>query len=250
MCCTQEMLAWGGKGHDVVAYIAEQNLSCRARRQITRMLDGHSMVYYSSWMDNLRNDPNWEGGYDVTKTWHYANVDEGYTFQTMPRTKSGDVVSASEMFIDSLKSRTAPDSIKTLYLKLLIHTMGDMHCPMHAGRLSDRGGNGFVVKWFNKPTNLHSVWDSKIIESSHSWSYTEWQQQLDRSTRRERKQITRGTMEDWFSETVAMSDRLYNSAQVGQNLSFEYIYQNNWILEQQLLRGGYRLAAVLNDIFR
>ena len=39
--------AWGPKGHDVVAAIAEQNLTSRARKSLEKLLDGNSIVYYS-----------------------------------------------------------------------------------------------------------------------------------------------------------------------------------------------------------
>ncbi|MBR7102186.1 MAG: S1/P1 Nuclease, partial [Tidjanibacter sp.] len=60
------LFAWGPKGHDVVAYIAEQHLTNRARKAIDKILDGQSIVYFSSWMDNIQNSPAWEGGYDKT----------------------------------------------------------------------------------------------------------------------------------------------------------------------------------------
>ena len=85
---------WGAKGHDVVAVIAEQNLTSKARKELAKILDGKSIVYYSSWMDNLQNSPDWKGGYDKTKTWHYANVDKGLTYQTMKQEEKGDVVTA------------------------------------------------------------------------------------------------------------------------------------------------------------
>ena len=44
--------AWGPKGHDVVAYIAEQHLSKRAKRNVEQALGGYSMVYVANWMDN------------------------------------------------------------------------------------------------------------------------------------------------------------------------------------------------------
>ena len=88
--------AWGAKGHDVVAAIAEQHLTPKAKRKINKLLDGRSIVYYSSWMDNIQNSPYWENGYNKTKTWHYANVDKGLTYQTMQKNESGDVVNGLE----------------------------------------------------------------------------------------------------------------------------------------------------------
>ena len=135
---------WGAKGHDVVAAIAEQHLTPKAKRKINRILDGKSIVYYSSWMDNIQNSPYWENGYNKTKTWHYANVDEGFTYQTMTKNPDGDVVSGLEMLTKEMTEnyRNLTDSMRVDYLKMIVHMVGDLHCPMHAGRLSDRGGNG------------------------------------------------------------------------------------------------------------
>lgn len=244
------LFAWGGKGHDVVAYIAEQHLTSRARKAVSEILDGKSMVYYASWMDNIQNSPDWEGGYDKTKTWHYINVDAGKTLATMEREPKGDVLTATEASIAALRSGNLSDSLKADHLKMLIHMIGDMHCPMHAGRKTDLGGNQFAVKWFGAETNLHSVWDSKFIESYRTWSHTEWQVQLDRVSRKEQKAIMAGTPLDWVLETVDISKAIYAGTVEGANLSYQYLYDFGPLCEEQLLKGGLRLAAVLNDIFK
>lgn len=68
---------------------------------------------------------------------------------------------------------------------MLIHLVGDMHCPMHLGRLSDLGGNRRPVRFFNRETSLHSVWDTNLPEAVHNWSYTEWKEP-DRPAERRR----------------------------------------------------------------
>ena len=168
--------AWGPMGHDVVAAIAEQNLTRKAKKNIEKILDGRSIVFYASWMDNIQNSPSWKNGYDKTKTWHYANVDEGQTYQSMKKKENGDVVTALNQLTWELTVNydNLSDSLKADYVKMIVHMVGDLHCPMHAGRLTDKGGNGTKVKWFNQKTNLHSVWDSKMIESSRRWGYQEW----------------------------------------------------------------------------
>ena len=246
-----EAFAWGQKGHDIVASIAEKHLTRKARKNLNVILGGKSLVYYSSWMDNVQNSPYWKGGYDRTKTWHYFNVDEGYTPETMPRNPNGDVLSALDMLIDSLGNHRSElsDSVKFDYLRMLIHLVGDVHCPMHVGRLSDRGGNELSVKWFGSKTNLHSVWDSKLIESVHSWSYTEWQQNLDRCTKTEFKEMSSGTPKDWLTETWKITVGIYDYIKPDENYSYKYRYDYAPIVEHQLLVAGYRLAALLNRIF-
>lgn len=247
--------AWGPIGHDVVASIAEQNLTPKAKRKISKILDGKSIVYYSSWMDNIQNSPAWEGGYDKTKTWHYANVDKGHTYQTMEKNADGDVVVALEQLTKELTENydALSDSVRADYVKMIVHMVGDLHCPMHAGRLSDRGGNGVKVKWFGQNTNLHSVWDSKIVESARKWHYTEWTEQLDRKSRKFKKEVVKGSYEEWFNRTVENAASIYeyveNLDQENPNLSYQFVYDFSPLLDESLLLGGYRLAYVLNTIF-
>lgn len=254
------LYAWGPMGHDVVASIAEQHLNRKTKRKISRLLGGHSIVYYSSWMDNIQNSPYWENGYNQTKTWHYANVDKGLTYQTMQKNENGDVVNSLEMLTDAMINRydELTDSMKVDYVKMIVHMVGDLHCPMHAGRLSDRGGNNTKVKWFGQPTNLHSVWDSRMIDAARKWNYTEWVEQLDRTNRKYIKNVTEGSYEDWFTTTVANASKIYNYVEaIDQqlpeeelpNLSYQFVYDFSPMLEEQLLLGGYRLAHVLNTIF-
>lgn len=246
---------WGATGHDVVAAIAEQHLTPKAKRKINKLLDGKSIVYYSSWMDNIQNSPYWKNGYNKTKTWHYANVDEGFTYQTMTKNPDGDVVSGLEMLTKEMTEnyKNLTDSMRVDYLKMIVHMVGDLHCPMHAGRLSDRGGNGTKVKWFGQNTSLHSVWDSKMIDSARKWHYSEWAEQLDRTDRKYKKDIMKGSYEEWFNDTVENAAILYDYVEeLGDtpNLSYQFVYDFSPLLEEQLLNGGYRLAYVLNTIFK
>lgn len=250
LIATQPSFGWGQKAHDVVAAIAEANLNKKAEKKISEILDGKSMVYYSKWMDDLRNSPEWESHYKVTETWHFANVDEGKTYDTMEPDPKGDVLVKTEMIIAELTIyKELGDSVKREYLMMLIHMVGDMHCPMHAGRRTDRGGNSVTEYWFSQKTNLHAIWDTNMIESARTWSYTEWQENLDRTTKKEKEQIWAGTPRQWFDETVTAAAQIYATTPPNSNLSYQYMYNHNALLERQLLYAGYRLAHVLNTIF-
>lgn len=238
--------AWGQKGHDVVAYIAERHLSKRTLKRITEVLDGNSLVYVANWMDNASHTDE----YAYTKTWHYVNVDpdEG-SYNNSTKATSGDVVTAINGIVDRIKSGTLTAKQERAELMMLIHLVGDMHCPMHAGMKSDRGGNGTKVKYFGKQRNLHSVWDSEIVESVHRWSYSEWQQQVDRASRKEQKAIAQGRPNDWIEETVLLAHDIYATSSTGENLSYDYVAHYAPVVEQQLLKGGIRLAKILEELY-
>lgn len=249
------LFGWGPKGHDVVAAIAEKHLSEETKAILNEILDGHSIVYYSSWMDSIQNSPEWESKYSHTKTWHYANVDKGETYQTMKKNEKGDVVTALTTITEKLKT-FYPDNLYAIEaddIKMIIHMVGDMHCPMHAGRLSDLGGNRMKVRWFGRNTNLHSTWDSKMIDSARTWSYSEWCEHLDILDPEHVQMYWSGSFEDWFVETVGMAAQVYeyveNLGEENPNLSYQFVYDFSPMLEDRLVVGGIRLAYVLNSIF-
>lgn len=249
------LFGWGPKGHDIVAAIAEKHLSEETKAILNEILDGHSIVYYSSWMDSIQNSPEWESKYSHTKTWHYANVDKGETYQTMKKNEKGDVVTALTTITEKLKT-FYPDNLYSIEaddIKMIIHMVGDMHCPMHAGRLSDLGGNRMKVRWFGRNTNLHSTWDSKMIDSARTWSYSEWCEHLDILDPEHVQMYWSGSFEDWFVETVGMAAQVYeyveNLGEENPNLSYQFVYDFSPMLEDRLVVGGIRLAYVLNSIF-
>jgi hypothetical protein len=124
-----------------------------------------------------------------------------------------------------------------------------MHCPMHAGRLSDLGGNQVMIKWFGRDAKLHAVWDDLIVESVRKWSYSEWQDQIDRATPFEVKEMAYGTPDLWIEETVVIASDIYANSTNGANLSYDYVAMYTPIIEQQLLKGGIRLAKLLEEIY-
>lgn len=132
---TTRALAWGQKGHDVVAYIAECNLTPEAAEKIDKILGGASMVYWANWLDSASHTPE----YAYTATWHYANVDEGFTYETMTKNPDGDIVEAIDRIVAELKNGQLDPAQEQLYLKMLIHLVGDLHQPMHTGALERPG---------------------------------------------------------------------------------------------------------------
>ena len=246
LCTTLGAWAWGQKGHDVTAYIAEQHLTPEAKAKVIAALDGHSLVYYANWLDNASNTPE----YRYTKTWHYKNVDEGETYENAPLAKTGDVVVALGEIMSKLKNGNLSHDDENVALRMLIHLVGDLHQPLHMGHRSDLGGNKVNIMSFNRPTNLHSYWDSELVEFVHKWSYSEWQFQIDRASAEEEAQIVSGDIDAWAKECVAITAGIYADTPEGTKVSYDYGAKYAPVVEQQLLKGGLRLAHLLNSIYR
>ena len=131
---------------------------------------------------------------------------------------------------------------------MLIHLIGDLHQPLHLGHSDDKGGNDFQVRWFNDGTNLHSVWDTKMIEA-WNMSYLELANNAKDLSKKQIEAIKEGTVVDWVNEVHELTKKVYTSAKIGDNLRYRYSYNHFGTVRDQLQKGGIRLAKILNDIF-
>ena len=245
MLTALQALAWSQKGHDTVAFIAENHLTPATADSVAALLDGRSPVYWANWLDNASHTPE----YEYTKTWHYKNIDDGVDYDRAPLNPKGDVVTAIREQIHILSDSLATRNQKVLALKILIHTVGDMHQPMHMGHLSDLGGNRVPVQFFGRDANLHAIWDGSIMNSGHAWSYTEWANQLDRLNDEDQPSETAGNIDDWAKQTHQIATRVYNHFPKGTKVSYNQVAKWTPVIEMQILRGGLRLARILNAIF-
>ena len=238
--------SWGQKGHDVTAFIAENHLTPATYATVSELLDGKSIVYWANWLDNASHTPE----YAYSKTWHYKNIDDGVKYDEAPLLESGDVVRAIYEQVDILKDPKASRADKQLALKIVVHVMGDLHQPMHMGHASDLGGNRWTVNYFGRDNNLHSVWDSSIPESAHKWTYTEWNDQINRASDQETALILEaGTPEKWGEETFEICKDVYAKTPQGYKISYDYVADWTPVVENQFLKGGLRLADILNSVF-
>lgn len=251
VACSLNCFGWGQKGHDVTCAIAQKHLTDKAKERINDLLDGKSIVYWANWLDNAVYTPR----YTYARTWHYKNVDANQKYEEVKDFETGDVVSALTDIESRMRkyetNREKYREEEVLALKMIIHLMGDLHQPMHLGHSTDRGGNNWMVNYFERlEINLHTMWDTNIVQSAHAWSHTEWVEEIDRATEEEEEAIVQGNYHDWARQTHEICSRIYAETPQNSNISYDYVAQWTPVIEQQFLRGGLRLAKVLNDIFR
>lgn len=234
---------WGRTGHRVVGSIAQQHLSRKAQKAVQRILGHETMALASTWMDDVRSDTS----YDHMRDWHWVTIPDGSTYAQTEKNPNGDAIETVERMIAALKSDTLTHDQQVFCLKVLIHVIGDLHQPLHVGRGDDRGGNAVKVRWFRKNSNLHRVWDEGLIDASQL-SYTELARSLDHASKEEIASWTQGTAADWAQENLAYRTAIYPTEK-DPDLGYAYQYEHWPLVQQQLLKGGIRLAGVLNSIF-
>ena len=237
---------WGLLGHRVIAEIAQQHLSKKAKKELKKIIGRETLAWWSNWPDFIKSDSTW----NHASPWHYVDLPghmqkEQFITEMKNMTRK-NLYTQIQAMQAQLKDKSLPVEQRRIALSFLIHFVGDLHQPLHVGRDEDDGGNKIVVYWFGEKTNLHSVWDTYFIKSQE-YSYTEYANLLNIATPEQVKAWQSSSLEDWFYESHALSDTIYDSAPNEAKLSYKYNFQYQKMLNEQLLKGGVRLAKLLNE---
>lgn len=234
-------LAWGPDGHRIVGELAERRLSEAALAHVAELLRDEadaSLAGVSVWADEIRRQPEWLH----SQPWHYVNLpDLGCALDRQRDCPDGDCVfGAIETQRRILADADAERADRVHALKFLVHFVGDVHQPMHAGLRSDRGGNSYQVNVNGEGMNLHRVWDSVIV-GRRGLSWQDYSDALEGGAA-----CADGLPEQWAMESCRLigANSLYPS---GHIIDDGYLVQHRPLAEQRLRQAGIRLAALLED---
>jgi hypothetical protein len=240
--------SWGLTGHRTIAEIAERHLTKKAKKEITKLIGRESLAWWANWPDFIKSDTTWRHA----SPWHYVdlpgNMQKDDFISALKKLPGENLYTQIQAMVAQLRDKTLPVEKRRIALSFLIHLAGDLHQPLHVGREEDQGGNKITVYWFNEKTNLHSLWDTKLIDFQQ-YSYTEYAKLLDIAKPEQIKEWQSSSLEDWFYESHVLSDSIYNASPAEAKLGYNYNFQFQDILNQQLLKGGIRLAAMINKAF-
>lgn len=244
-----QSMAWGVLGHRIVGEIADSYLTKKARKEVYKILGTESIAMTSNWPDFIKSNPDYKYLYG----WHYINLDGGLTEQEVQSYLASDTATDAytkiNFLVAELKKKDLSADNKLLYLRLLIHIVGDVHQPLHVGRFQDLGGNKVKVLWFNDSANLHQIWDEKLV-NFQQLSYTEYATAINHTTKEQRAIWQHEPVSTWIYQSYQYAEKIYNDIKKpNQRLDYKYNYDYVDILNQQLLKGGVHLAGLLNEIF-
>ena len=263
------MLGWGVAGHQLTAGIAQRLLGDAAEGMVEKILSANqgSMMAVSAWADDVKHTPEYAWSYDL----HFINTPDWACDFSPSRDCANDicVYAAVKNYTTRVANKELSSDQVTIAMKFLIHFVGDIHQPLHCGFASDKGGNSYHGTFEYSHTNLHQIWDEKIILKRISDDFDNDQDKyLDHLTG-----LVQG---DWASNATIWSecpdhetDCPYGWANESAKLACDYAYvtsqgdviRNDFklgndyyeftlpIVELQLARGGVRLASVLNKIW-
>lgn len=252
---------WGRVGHATIAKIAEDYLTPKAKKQIDKYLDGKSIIYYASYPDDYRSVHHIDIGFDATNC--PRKTVWGHTFQAnvdgslyLSERRGNEYVKNCLLRIDPVikefkkNHRNMTDSARVVSLAFIVHIVGDLHCPKHIRYEDEQSAGGYQVKCAGRMIKYHSYWDGTIVvKARHDWGYSDIANLVDVASKRERKELSKGYIFDWAAEN-ARNSRYTVERREGCEITSLMVNEDAKYAEQQIAKAGYRLAALLNEIFK
>ena len=240
--------AWGITGHRIVGQIADFYLNAKARKAVKKVLGTESLAMASNWPDFIKSDTS----YNYMGSWHYVNLPEGLdqqgVFSFLDSFKEANVYSKIPEMTAILKNKNASPEAQQQAMRVLIHLVGDLHQPMHTARKDDLGGNKIQVSWFGQRSNLHRVWDEALVDYQQL-SYTEYANAINHPTKAQFQAWSHDSLKDAVFQSYLICNYIYKATPAEAKLSYNYNFKFADVVNQQLLKGGIRLAEIINRIY-
>lgn len=243
-----QVKAWGMLGHRIVGQVADAYLKPKTKKAIEAIMAGESLAMSANWGDFIKSDST----YNYMYNWHFVNLPAGLDkdgiFNYLETEKGPNVFNKIPDMIAILKDNNSSLDKKKFAIRMLVHMVGDLHQPMHTARKDDLGGNRVQLTWFGEKSNLHKVWDESLIDYQQL-SYTEYATAINHPSAVQLVNWQNSGLKEATYESYEICNKIYDNLKPEAKLSYRYNFE--WIdtLNQQMLKGGVRLAKVLNDIY-
>jgi hypothetical protein len=239
--------SWFDKGHRVVGLIAQAHLSDRARSEVEKILPASmTLADAAVWPDH-------EGrGIRDFDPLHYVSIPEtaaGYD-QARDCPERNCMVEALRWFSQVVADKNAPIMARRLALFYIAHLVGDMHQPLHAGRITDRGGTEMRVSYQGRSTNLHFFWDRDFVDLETGNEEEIARRLMTNLSDQQRLTWQSGDPAQWTNESLALvRSHAYNIGASGE-ITDDYVEKARPVVRTRMLQAGIRLAWLLNGALK
>ena len=247
----QRAMAWAAFGHGAIAYVAEQHLTPEAKSEVRRYLK-HTLPFYASWMDHWRAvEP-----YAHTNMWHGIKSDEKgkLRWDISGERANGQAMIQVKRIVEEMKDyRNMPDSLVRQNVIYLIHSVADMHCPVHVQFPKTTYPHyRYNLKRSGKKYLMHSFWDAVPDFTRKNWTYERYAKEIDVLTAKQVKRILKGNYDVWGKDILKQTHRAYKITPADKDVAKMTAEERAEALnlgDEMAMKAAYRLAYILNTIF-
>ena len=246
-----EAQAWSGHTHIVIGHIAEQHLTPEAKEKCHHYLR-HTLAYHAKWQDEVA----FSKAYADSRYWHGVRYDDKNRYLYR---EGKNAITHIRRIYDEMKEggyKKLTDSTIIVNLKFLIHMVGDMHCPSHNYYDDDPNPafKRFSIFHKGKKVHWHKFWDRSAVDYfRRGWYCPDYVKNLDTYSEKEITKMCKGGVEQWAKQNGKEMREPYSL--LVRHIEFKDMPEENVermraLVDKQIMRGGYRLAYLINDIFK
>lgn len=247
-----EALAFSTFAHRSISKLAEMNLTEKAKTEVNAILKS-DITKECVWLNTLRKDP----AMAHTKSWHIFQLDANGKCTT---TAENDGIVQLEKAIAVLRSRANHSEAEVATaLRTVIHLVQDLHCLSHIHIDGIEATKGFTFRIWNElegkgrkswNQKWYSLWQSTYSSRYDIFSPQYYAEDIDIYARDKKAEYSKGEPRFWVEnggeDIVRALKDLNTGAEVPIQVQLLYEYNHT----KCMAKAGYRLAALLNDIFK
>lgn len=240
--------AYTRREHYAIAIIAEKYLTPEAKAAVNEIFNGERMALYASYPDEYRAVLRIDGH----KFYHTFHVDG----DLMPLKSKKSPVYVIMNAAGKLHGWKDMDpQMRKEYLAMVVHLVGDIHCPSHP-KYDDPDIPKTVDHYVfgNDSIAFHQAWDSVLAGHAYPGGPFEIAYLADVATPEQRAEYQKGSVIDWAHDSAVYCKDFTRDIKGDKNNNAEvdwpYVAEHAYHAKHQAMKAGYRLAALLNEIFK
>lgn len=251
LLCVNSAKAWNGLGHRTVVEIAKRHLTDKTKANIEKYLP-YDIVKDASWMDANRGK---KSKYRFSNSWHSYYYDSKFRHDPNVPNKiaNGDTMRALDLAERNLSIyRELSDSAVVYNIRMVLHFVGDMHCPSHCKLIGGRDDKGKVYIKGEEIKSFHGLYDSMASRIyGKQVTYKELATILDTYSKGKIKRVCKGDHHDWAKECMRNTNVIHqwNPNNGSGEVLDDTVERSKDLIDMQLRLAGYRLAHLLNKYF-
>jgi hypothetical protein len=252
LCAVNNAEAFNAFGHQTIAVLADTYLTDNAKKEVKAILKS-DMAKASTWLNTLRKNPEMAH----TKGWHYTTLAANGKSITMDE---NDGVVVLEKAIAVLRNRAnESDAAVQTALRTVIHLVADLHSLSHIRIDGVDATKGFTFVTWNEATGKGSkngkgswfrLWESHFINRYTIFTPQYYADDIDIFARENKAEYEKGTPRFWVEnggEDVVRALKHFNT---GEPVPAQVTNRHEYNHTRCMAKAAYRLAALLNDIFK
>lgn len=242
------VMAWPKIGHETVAMLASEQLQPAVRKQVEAILGGDIISAEASF-EAMCKQPSVES--------YRLHLNE----ELQPAGNEGDILFQIEKYADILRNRTSnSDSLQCEALCGLLHLVADMHCIAYVHIANEPLSEGFNFvypkmtslkgKVYMGKENWHKLWYGRFFKAHLGFTPQMFAENIVMAYASQRDTYAKGSPRDWAAEMGSQTHSLLAGMSEGIELPHKQVNLYEDIHEQNVAKAAYRLAVLLNEIFK